>query len=152
MSVKDLKQYLDLLNYYHNHQPAKVYPTLADPVTVTAGSAEAWDVGTIAEILPADTETSAFDIHYVSVSDISAVDDYELILYVGASGSEEELGRIRFSRSSNFSQEGQHRTQGQVVPANSRISAAIACGDGDGATVDVSIEYHTYPDGIGNGI
>jgi len=62
--------------YYHIHSPAKVYPTLDDAVTVTA-SATGWTLGTKVVIVPADTITEYFDIHWVLVHAISATDEYD---------------------------------------------------------------------------
>lgn len=135
-------KYYALLGYFHVHQQARCYPTLADPVNLVSGSASAWDVGTITEIIPADTITNKFDIHFLEISDISATDNYELVLYGGASGSEEEIARVRFS------QEGPRPIQIPIQDPNTRISAALACADGDGATCDVSVYYHTYPAGV----
>jgi hypothetical protein len=130
------------MGYQHIHSQARVYPTLADSVTVTAGSGGAWDVGTITEIIPANTITSAFDLHWAIIDNISAVDDYELILYSGPSNT--EIARIVFVRDSFFAQQGNQPIQVPVQLPNSKISAALACGDGDGATCGLKLYYHTY--------
>ena len=132
-------------SYYHVHSPAKVYPTLADAVTLTTSDA-GWTLGTIVEIIPADTIDVKFDVHWVVVGAISAVDEYELVLYHGASESEEEIGRIVFNRSSNFSQEGNLPIQIAPQSANTRISAALACKSENARTCTVKLYYHTYPD------
>ncbi len=130
--------------YQHVHQPAKVYPSLADPIPLVSATGAAWDVGTITEIIPASTITTWFDVHFINISSIDAVDDYELILYKGGAGSEEEIGRIAFSRSSTFAQEGNRPIQIAPLPPNTRVSAALACGDGDGAACNVKLYYHQY--------
>lgn len=135
--------------YYHVHDSAKVYPVGADPVTVTDKNdvgVTPWGHGTIVEIIPADTITVKFDIHWVLISDISAPDDYELKLYKGAAASEELIATIAFARSSNFSQEGSQPIQVAPIPANTRISASLASGDSDGASCKIKLYYHTYPD------
>ena len=131
--------------YNHIHSPAQVYPTLADAVTVT-GSASAWTLETIVEIIPASTITELFDIHWINISNISDEDQYEVVLYQGASGSEEEIGRVRFSRSSNFSQEGNVPIQVPPIDANSRVSAALASKAGGSESCDFCLYYHTYSD------
>ena len=141
-------QYLDTLTYYHNHSSSKCYPTEADSITLTAAATGAWDVGTITEIVPASTIDKDFDIHYVNISEISASDEFELIVYTGASGSEEEWARIRFTRSTALAQEGDRVIQGPPIPANTRVSMALACKGGTAKTCNVSIHYHDYPDGL----
>lgn len=137
--------------YYHVHDSAKLYPTGdathgADPITLTSGSGEAWLHGAKAQIIAADAIATAFDIHWVLISEISAVDDYELRLYAGAAESETLIATIGFARSSNFSQEGSQPIQIPPQPAGTRISASLACGDGDGATCKVKLYSHSYPD------
>jgi len=131
--------------YYHVHAPAKVYPTLDDAVVVTAAAA-AWTLGSITEIIPADTITNAFDIHWIVLTDISDVDQYELVLYSGLAESEEEIGRIAFSRNTNFVQEGNLPIQVPVQLSNTRISAALACKSTSDHTSSVKVYYHIYPD------
>lgn len=131
--------------YYHVHSKARVYPELADAVTVTSAGT-GWAYGTKVELIPADTINTLFDIHWVVVSDISAVDQYELSLYSGASGEEELIGTITFSRSSNFSQEGNLPIQVAPILSGTRITAALACKSTNARTCGVKIYYHTYPD------
>jgi hypothetical protein len=64
--VIDTLTYIDNLIYQHIHNPAKVYPTLVDPIELTT-SASAWTWGTIVEIVPVDTITKDFDVHYINV-------------------------------------------------------------------------------------
>lgn len=137
--------------YYHVHDSAKLYPTGdathgAEPVTLTSANTEAWLHGAKTQIIAANTITTAFDIHWVLIGDISAVDDYELRLYKGGIGAESLIATIGFVRSSNFSQEGSSPIQVSPLPANTRISASLACGDGDGATCKVKLYSHSYPD------
>jgi len=155
-SLSDLNAYPSVMGhlragYYHSHAPAKVYPTGdathgASPVTITSGNAEAWIHGTITEVVPANTITVPFDIHWCLISEISATDDYELCLYKGAAASEELIGTIAFARSAVMSQEGDIPIQILPQAANTRISASLACGDGDGASCEIKLYYHEYPD------
>ena len=57
----------------HIHSAQKVYPTLADGVTLT-GHATAWTLGAIVEIIPVNTITSVFDIHYLNIGAASVTD------------------------------------------------------------------------------
>jgi hypothetical protein len=132
--------------YYHVHAPAKVYPTLADPVTLTAGEA-AWELGADIEIIPANTITKPFDIHWINVHTISNNDEYELILYgkTGAAAAV-EIGRIAFNRIDNFTRIINLPIQIPVQAANNRISAKLACKSANAYTAAVKIFYHEYPD------
>lgn len=133
-------------SYYHVHAPAKIYPDLADPVTITSGGGGAWELGAKTQVIPASTIGNPFDIHWVVMGNISAIDDYVLVLYKGAAASEVEIGRIGFVRDAIFAQEGNQPIQIPVQAADERISAALACGDGDGASCDIKLYYHEYPD------
>ena len=125
----------------HNHAVSKVYPTLANGVTVTT-AAGAWALGTVVEVIPASTITDDFDIHAVDVESISANDVFELVLYQGAGDT--EIGRIRFVRSTVQSATLNTAIQTPIVPANARIRAAVASAAGGGKTVDISVRYHKY--------
>ena len=138
--------------YYHLHDAAKVWPTGADanhgadPITITSSDAEAWLHGDKTEVIAANSITTKFDLHWIIISAISANDDYELKIYKGTEGNETVIGRIAFCRNDAFSQEGNKPLQVAPQSANTRISASLACGDGDGASVNIKFYYHAYPD------
>jgi hypothetical protein len=126
----------------HAHSSGKVYPTLDDGVTIT-GAAEAWTLGNFTEIVPANTITSALDIHYINFEDVSANDVYEIVLYAGALASEVEIGRIRtYKTPASFAPPSPF--QCVIQPANTRISAKLASKSGGSDTATISIQYHTY--------
>lgn len=127
----------------HVHSESKVYPTLANGVTVTA-AAGAWTLGSFAEIFPASTITSDFDIHYIGVENISANDVYELVLYSGPVASEIEIGRVRFAKNTNLEGTINQPFQTPIILANERIAAKLASQGGGSDTVTISIFYHTY--------
>jgi urease alpha subunit len=127
----------------HLHGASKVYPTLADGVTITAtNGAGTWTLGTVVEVVPASTITSDFDVHHVSIESLSANSVYELVLYAGAGDT--EIGRVRITK--NAAQDGTMNIpiQTPIVDANSRIRAAVATTNDNGETVDISLFYHTY--------
>ena len=126
----------------HIHMSSKVYPTLADGVTVTA-DVTAWTLGSFAVVVPASTITSDFDIHHISVEALSANDIYELVLYSGADLSETEIGRVRFTKNANQDGTMDVPFQTPIVSANSQIKAKLATKAGS-STADISIYYHTY--------
>lgn len=140
--------------YYHVHDAAKVWPTGtgadaskgADPVTIPGHATTAWEHGAITEVMPANTVSVKFDIHWVVVSDASDVDDYELRLYKGASGSTVEIGRIAFARNATQDRASVYTPiQVAPIPANFRISASLAS-KATGRSCKIKLYYHTYPD------
>lgn len=125
----------------HTHKPSKVYPTLANGVTVTGGAA--WILGAFAVIVPASTITDEFDIHHISIENISANDAYEIVLYSGADAAEVEIGRVRFTKNANLDSILNIPIQTPIIAANSQIKAKVASSGGSD-NVTVSIFYHTY--------
>jgi hypothetical protein len=130
--------------YQHVHQSAKVYPTLANAVTVTSASGSWAALGTPTEVIPANTITKAFDLHWLILSDISSVAQYELVVYGGPGGSETEIARASFSRSANFAQEGNVPIQIPQQAGNTRISAALSDSTAGTESVGVKFYYHQY--------
>lgn len=125
----------------HIHARSNVYPTLAAGVTITAGAA--WTLGNYAVIVPANTITQPFDIHYMNIGSASANDTYEIVLYSGADGSEVEIGRVRFTRNSTQYSPPLIPITTDIVAKNSQIKAKIASSAGSNNAV-ASIYYHTY--------
>jgi hypothetical protein len=130
--------------YYHIHSPAKVYPSLADSINVVA-SATAWTLGTKVVIIPINTMPNYFDIHWIIVHSISAVDEYELVLYSDSGSGDVEIGRVVFVKTAAQAQEGNLPIQIPPQRPNSKISAALASKSG-GDTVSIKLYYHEYSD------
>lgn len=116
-------------------------------MTLTVHDTTSWLHGDKTEIVPADTITSWFDIHWIIVSNMADADDYEIRVYKGAVGEEEEIGRIAFSRNA-VQDRSSYPLPIQVPPqnANTRISMSLASGTANTSTAQVKIYYHTYPD------
>ena len=136
--------------YFHVHSPCVVYPnggalSGADPLTITA-SATTWLHGAKAVVLDTDQISKWFDIHWVIVSNVSAVGDYEIILYSGAEAEEAEVARIAFSRNAAADRSSAYLPV-QIPPqsAGARITASLACSAGS-ATAQIKVYTHTYPD------
>ena len=127
----------------HIQSEAKVWPTLADAVTLTATGNDWTDFGTKVEIVAASAIATAFDIHFVSVEAISATGQYEVKLWSGASG-DVEIGHLSFSRTAVHSREGSQPMTTPIQPANTKIMASVASNNANADTVDVKIAYHTY--------
>jgi hypothetical protein len=127
----------------HLHSASKVYPTLADGVTLTAvNGAGTWTLGSLVEVVPASTITNDFDIHFISIEDISANGVYEIVLYAGA--SDVEVARVRVTRTAIQDSTLNVPVQTTLIAANSRIRAAVASAADNGETIDISIFYHLY--------
>lgn len=127
----------------HIHAVQYVYPNLASAVTLTAtNDATTWTLGTLVEVVPASTITSVFDIHYIDVSSASANTTYQIRLYYGAGDT--ECANAVFVKTSNFDPVVPTSIMTPLIPANSRIRAAVATPDDNGETIDMRIVYHTY--------
>lgn len=124
----------------HVHGPCKVYPTLAAGVTATSNGS-AWVLGDFVEVVPANTITKDFDIHYINIAAASGNDTYELVLYYG--NSDIECGRVRISRNSTQYNPPLIPFMCDILPANSKIRAKVACSSGS-FTLTLSLFYHTY--------
>lgn len=126
----------------HVHSEQKVYPELADPITLESASG-AWNLGTIVEIVPVDTITSDFDIHFIAFSSANATDDYEIKLYSGLGGAEVEIATTKTYKQAVQAGSAPSPITTPIQSANTRISAALASGTGSD-TIDITIFYHEY--------
>lgn len=127
---------LHILNE-HAHVHSEVYPTLANGEDVVSGAA--WVLGVFKEIVPVNTINEVFDIHYISIEELSANDVYELVLYAATV----EIGRVRFIK--NAVQDGTVNVpfQCDMQPANTQIQAKLATSSG-GDTARISLFLHRY--------
>lgn len=125
----------------HIHSVSKVYPTLAAGITVNGG-AGAWQLGSATAIVPINTITSQFDIHYINIGSVSANDTYELVLYTDAACTV-EVGRVRFTRTAVQSSTSSTPMMTPIIAANSGIWAKLATSSG-GDNAVMSIFYHVY--------
>jgi hypothetical protein len=125
----------------HAHSASKCYPTLAGGVTVT-GAAGAQTLGAFQEIVPANTITDDFDIHYLNIEDASADDQYELVLYAVTT----EIARVRFIVDTSVFGGGLPAlpVQSDIIPKNTQIQAKLATAGGGSDTATISLHYHTY--------
>ena len=125
----------------HFHKRARVYPTLADWVTVT-WAAWSWTLWAFVEIVPVNTITNPFDIHWINIEDASADDEYELVLYAATT----EIWRVRFRADTWFLWGALPAIHFQCPQqaANTQIQAKVASMWWWSDTVDISIHYHTY--------
>ena len=124
----------------HAHKESMVYPTLADGVTVTATVNDWTDLGAFVEVVPINTITSDFDIHFVNVESVSANGIYELVLYA----EEVEIARARFGKTTNQDGPTQVMIQTPIIHANTQIQAKLASDDMVADTATISLELHKY--------
>ena len=124
----------------HLHSMSQVYPSMQDGVAVT--SAGVWTLGAFTELIPVNTITEDFDIHFVVLETVSDDEEYELVFY----NVETEISRIRFS--SDLAAGGRIisfpiPTLMPIEKKNSQIQMKLAS-SGDTETVVLSVIYHIY--------
>lgn len=122
----------------HAHGASKCWPTLAAGVAI-AGGAGAWELGNFVEVVAANDIGEDFDIHFISIDDLSAVDVYQIELYA----VEVFIGCARLARTANQDSTTQVRIQTPIIPANTQIQAKVASAGG-GDTATISLFYHDY--------
>lgn len=124
----------------HVHSAAKVYPTGGAGVTVTQ-AAGAWTLGAAATIIPANTVTKDFDVHYINIEGASGDDTYELVLYDDGV----ECGRMRFTTVdiANARFLGSIPMQTSLLEKNSALTAKVMGSVGSLNCV-ISVFYHEY--------
>lgn len=134
--------------YYHVHGASFLYPDKAVPVTLTSGIASWDDPGSFTEIIPANAITKDFDLHWASLSDISATLDGVVEVYAGLAGNEVKIGAVDVVRTSNFSRENPVPVQVPQQPANTRISAKFFDSTTSARTVRIKFYGHVYDESL----
>lgn len=120
----------------------KCYPTLASDVALVCGDGAPWTLSAFTEIVPASTIASNFDIIGIVISG-AAQDQYELVLYYGASDT--EFGRVRFAAGAAGTHVGFIPFESPMIAANSKIRAKLAGLAGvDESGCGISIVYHIH--------
>jgi len=128
----------------HIHSPAKVYPTLAGATVINKVNSSAWGLDALpTEIIPVNTITVPFDIHFMNLESTSANDQYELLLFKGLAGAEIEIARVSFERSTQ-SVDSSCPCQTELLPANTRISAKLTSLATSARNVSLKLYYHEY--------
>lgn len=130
--------------YFHVHGASFVYPDKAAPVSLLS-AAGAWDItGAKIEVIPANAITKDFDLHWASLSAISAELDGIIDIYSGLAGAEIKIGAIDVVRTANFSREGNMPVQIPQQPANTRISCRFSDSTAQARTVRIKFYGHVY--------
>lgn len=127
----------------HAHNQSRVFPTMSVGSNVETKAAVTWSVSNNYTniIVPASGITSDFDIHYLSIENISANSVCEIILINMTDKT--EIGRVRVTK--NAAQDGTMNVpiQTPIQDANDKIGAQMGSSVA-GTTVTFSIFYHTY--------
>lgn len=126
----------------HIHEPSDCYPELAYGVNVVGGVG-AWTLSAaFTTIIPENTVTDDFDIHFVNIESASASDEYLLMLY---DGDDNEIGKVRFRADTGFFSGALPSIpiQTTLLPANTEVKAKLASSTG-GDNVTISLHYHEY--------
>jgi hypothetical protein len=137
----DAASKLRLLYHYFTTE-SQVYPYLAAGATVRSDNAADWVYGTIAVIVPANTITSRFHIHNISIESCDQNGIFQLALYRGA--TENLIATVRFSVVGGFWGNSVYVIASEVCAANDQIRAKLAYSDvvaNGQATMTFSICY-----------
>jgi hypothetical protein len=100
-----------------------------------------WTLGTITEVVPANTITTTYHVSLVSVESCDENAVFELALYHGAANT--LMSTIRFAVNGGFFGNQLYLVPSVKVPANSKLSAALASSNGTAAvgTITMSVVY-----------
>lgn len=143
IGVNSVLSYL-VTGYYHIHGESFIYPELANPVTITASSGVWTNTGTIVTVIPADTLLKPFDLHWITISNISGNGNLVIEIFKGLVGSEERIGITDCFRNSIFNQEGPKRIQVPQQEANTRISCRVSDSSGGSLSCAIKFNGHNY--------
>lgn len=121
-----------------------IYPTRQDAIVVNKVNAIAWGLDADpTEIIPENAIPFVFNIHYCNIGSISNNDQYEIHLFKGPAGSEEQVARLSFDRSNTVG-EGSIPVQTRILPANTRISAKLTASTAAARSVSIKLAYNVY--------
>jgi len=134
--------------YFHVHAPAKLYPKLADAITINnnldGSAAGVWAEGDKQEVIPTTAFDKPFDIHWIKIFTMSGNDEYVLTLY---NSSNQVLGEVGFSQITAQVRQTDAIIQIPPQPANSQILATLAAKGGiTERNVTVKFFIHEYLD------
>jgi hypothetical protein len=121
--------------YNDKYLLGSVHPSLAAGVALPSANAD-WGLGAITEIVAANHIITDYIVHKVVIETMDKAGVFELVLYYGAADT--EFARVRFA----IIDVGGNATceiSGQLIPANSRIRAQLACSTGLAAVANSTI-------------
>lgn len=130
--------------YYHVHGASFLRPDKAVPVVLTS-AAGAWDIsGAKTEIIAANNITKDFDIHWISIYDISTALYGVIDIFAGGVGSEVLIGSVDIGRSASGSRETALPIMIPQQLANTRISARLTTNNAGAQTCGIKLIGHVY--------
>lgn len=130
--------------YYHIHGASWLFPDKADPITLTSSTAAWSQTGAIIEIVPANTFNHPFDIHWASISDISANLYGVIDFFSGNVGQEVKICSVDVVRTTAQSRENAMPMQIPQQAANTRISARFSDSTSSSRTCKIKLYGHVY--------
>jgi hypothetical protein len=128
----------------HIHNEVFLRPYLAGSEQLQKASGAWAAFPTPTQIIAAGDISDTFDLHFMNVSAISANGEYAIALYKGAALSEELIGVFGAVRNAIQSQEGSRPIITPLLPANTRVSAALSSENAAQDTLNLKVEGHTY--------
>jgi hypothetical protein len=96
------------------------------------------------QIIAAGDITNDFDLHFLNIAALSANGEYQIALYTGAAFSEVLIGEFGAVRNAVQSQEGSRPILTPLLPANTRISAALSSSNAGANSLSIKVEGHEY--------
>lgn len=130
----------------HIHSVQRCYPDLANGITLTGG-AGAWQLGAVAVMIPVNTVTKEFDIHFCNVASATAADVYQVKFYCGAMFAtlgDSMIACLRTSKAAGANTSSPSPLTTPELPPNSQVTAQVASSSGGGDAIVISVSYHTY--------
>ena len=135
--------------YYHLHGANFIYMDKAAPITLNSDAA-AWGIAaTPTIIIPANTITKNFDLHWASLSAISAVLDGIIDIYGDVGNGWFKIGPLcDVVRTSNFSREEPVRVQVPQLKANMAIGVIFSDSTTSSRSVRLKLHGHVYDNSL----
>jgi hypothetical protein len=133
------------VTYKHIHNPGLCYPNNGSVISVIT-SDTAGQFGSFVDAIPINTFDRAFDLHWCSIANISAVGDYILQFHTLDSNGDSLgiIGEVDCHRTDNFTRVGPSYLQIPIQPPNTRIGVRALKGNAGAGTVSFVLNYHDY--------
>jgi hypothetical protein len=131
--------------YKHIHNPGHIYPADGTTITVTTSATEK-TFGNFVDLIPKNTINKAFDIHWISITNINVNGVYVLELHKldDDGNSEGLLSQVPCVRADNFSKVGEVICQIPVQAPNTRVGIRALKGTDGTGNVSIISHYHNY--------
>lgn len=143
-STESIMAYL-ATGYFHVHGASFVLPKYANPVTLTSAAASWATTGTITVVIPINTVTKPFDLHWISINATSA-DLFGIIdIFASTNGVDFTLiGAVDVYRGSVQARDYPMPVQIPQQPANTGIYCRFSDSTASARTCAVKFYGHVY--------